>query len=54
VGVWAGRLISANLVAILVGKFMGQRLPQRSLKYITAIIFVASGIIALIAAGRQR
>jgi len=55
-GVWIGSsagLICANILAILVGKFMGKRLPEKSLKYITAVIFVGSGCLALVAAWKQ-
>jgi putative Ca2+/H+ antiporter (TMEM165/GDT1 family) len=54
-GVWIGSsagLISANMLAIVVGKMVGRRLPAKSLKYVTAIVFVASGLFALVAACR--
>jgi putative Ca2+/H+ antiporter (TMEM165/GDT1 family) len=36
--------------SIIVGKMLGKRLPQKSLKYGMAFIFIASGLWALIGA----
>jgi len=55
-GVWLGStfgLVSANALAIVVGKILGKQLPNKVLKYGTAIIFVASGVLAIIQAWRR-
>jgi putative Ca2+/H+ antiporter (TMEM165/GDT1 family) len=57
IAVWMGStlgLFLANVLAIVVGKMLGKRLPEKALKYGTAIIFIASGLLALIAAWRLR
>jgi putative Ca2+/H+ antiporter (TMEM165/GDT1 family) len=57
IAVWLGStmgLFLANVLAIVVGKMLGKRLPERALKYGTAFIFIASGLLALIAAWRLR
>ena len=55
-GVWLGStfgLVSANALATVVGKILGKQLPTKVLKYGTAIIFVASGVLAIIQAWRK-
>jgi putative Ca2+/H+ antiporter (TMEM165/GDT1 family) len=57
IGVWLGStmgLVLANALAIIVGKMLGKRLPEKALKYGTAFIFIASGLLALIEAWRHR
>lgn len=56
-GVWLGStlgLLASNILAIITGKLMGRRLPEKYLRYGTAIIFVASGLLALFEAYRHR
>jgi Ca2+/H+ antiporter, TMEM165/GDT1 family len=56
-GVWLGSslgLLASNALAIIVGKLMGRRLPEKYLRYGTALIFVASGLFALFEAYRHR
>lgn len=55
-GVWLGStagLVSANALAIMVGKLLGKQLPTKVLKYGTAIIFIASGVLAIVEAWRK-
>ena len=55
--VWVGStmgLVLANALAIIVGKMLGRRLPEKALRYGTAFIFIASGLWALIEAWRLR
>jgi putative Ca2+/H+ antiporter (TMEM165/GDT1 family) len=55
VGVWLGStsgLALSNMLAIIVGRVMGKRLPEKALRYGTALIFIASGVLALIEAWR--
>ena len=57
IGVWLGAtagMVLANGLAIIVGKILGRRLPERLLNYGTAIIFIASGLVALAEAFRHR
>jgi putative Ca2+/H+ antiporter (TMEM165/GDT1 family) len=57
VGVWLGStlgLMASNALAIIAGKLMGRRLPEKNLRYGTAIVFVASGLLALFEAYRHR
>lgn len=56
-GVWLGStlgLMASNALAILAGKLMGKRLPEKYLRYATAAVFVASGLLALFEAYRHR
>jgi putative Ca2+/H+ antiporter (TMEM165/GDT1 family) len=49
-GVWIGStlgMVIADGIAILVGKFLGKRLPERWIKYGGALIFIVSGIYTL-------
>lgn len=57
IGVWLGAtagMMLANGLAIIVGKILGKRLPEKLLNYGTAIIFIASGLVALVEAFRHR
>jgi putative Ca2+/H+ antiporter (TMEM165/GDT1 family) len=57
IAVWLGStlgLFLANVMAIIVGKTLGKRLPEKVIKYATALIFIASGLLALIEAWRLR
>ena len=57
VGVWLGSttgLVVANALAIIVGNVLGKKLPERVLKYGAAIIFIASGLLALFQAWKGR
>jgi putative Ca2+/H+ antiporter (TMEM165/GDT1 family) len=57
IAVWLGStlgLFLANALAVIVGKMLGKRLPEKALKYGTAIIFIASGLLAFYAAWRHR
>lgn len=52
-GVWFGStcgMVAANGLAIVFGRLVGHRLPAKWLKYATAVIFVLSGVYALVAA----
>ena len=57
VGAWLGSSIGlscSNMLAIPIGRVLGRKLPSRSLRYITAAIFVVSGLFALAAAWKER
>ena len=57
VGVWLGStlgLLASNALAIITGKLMGGRLPEKYLRYGTSVIFIASGLAALFEAYRHR
>jgi putative Ca2+/H+ antiporter (TMEM165/GDT1 family) len=57
VGVWLGStlgMVVADGIAIIVGKVMGMRLPERLIKYFAAIIFFASGIVTIVIAIKHR
>jgi putative Ca2+/H+ antiporter (TMEM165/GDT1 family) len=56
-GVWLGSatgLVASNALAIIVGNMLGKKLPDKALKYGTAIIFIASGLLALLQAWKGR
>lgn len=56
VGVWIGStvgMVIADGLAIIVGRIMGKRLPERLIKYGAALIFIASGLFALFKAVKQ-
>ena len=49
-GVWLGStvgMVVADGLAIIVGKVMGKKLPERGVKYGAAVIFIASGLFTL-------
>jgi putative Ca2+/H+ antiporter (TMEM165/GDT1 family) len=55
IAVWLGSTVGlflANALAIMVGKALGKHLPEKLIKYATALIFIASGLLALIEAWR--
>lgn len=55
VGVWLGStlgMVLADALAIGVGIVAGKRLPQRTISYAAAALFVAFGVVALVAAFR--
>lgn len=50
VGVWLGStlgMVVADGLAIIVGRVMGKRLPERVIKYGTAATFILSGVFTL-------
>lgn len=50
VGVWLGStlgMVVADGLAIIVGRVMGKRLPERAIKYGAAAIFLLSGLFTL-------
>lgn len=52
-GVWLGStvgMVLADGLAIIVGKIMGKKLPERAVKYGAAAIFIASGVFTLVEA----
>jgi putative Ca2+/H+ antiporter (TMEM165/GDT1 family) len=49
-GVWLGStvgMVVADGLAIIVGKVMGRRLPEKVIKYGAALVFIASGLFTL-------
>lgn len=49
-GVWLGStagMVAADALAILAGRLLGKRLPQRTIAYGAAAIFVAAGLFTL-------
>jgi putative Ca2+/H+ antiporter (TMEM165/GDT1 family) len=40
-------MVIADGLAIIVGKVMGKRLPERVIKYGAALIFIASGLFTI-------
>jgi putative Ca2+/H+ antiporter (TMEM165/GDT1 family) len=57
VGVWLGStlgMIVADGLAIFVGRVMGKRLPERTIKYGAAAIFLLSGLFTLYEAWMRR
>jgi putative Ca2+/H+ antiporter (TMEM165/GDT1 family) len=50
VGVWLGStvgMVIADGIAIVVGKVMGKKLPEKLIKYGAATVFIASGLYSL-------
>ena len=50
VGVWLGStlgMVLADGIAIVVGKALGRRLPERPIKYGAALVFIVSGMVTL-------
>jgi putative Ca2+/H+ antiporter (TMEM165/GDT1 family) len=50
IGVWLGStlgMVVADGLAIIVGKVMGKRLPEKVIKYGAALVFIASGIFTI-------
>jgi Ca2+/H+ antiporter, TMEM165/GDT1 family len=57
VGVWLGSVLGmvlADGLAIIVGRVMGKRLPERAIKYGAAAIFLLSGLFTLYGAWASR
>lgn len=55
--VWIGStvgMVIADGIAIIVGKVMGKRLPERWIKYGAVAIFIAAGVYTLVQAFRHR
>ena len=55
-GVWLGSTLGmavADGLAIIVGKVMGRRIPERAVKIIAAIVFFAAGLWTIAVAIRQ-
>jgi len=53
VGVWLGStlgMVLADGLAIIIGKVMGKRIPERAVKLIAALVFFAAGAWTIIAA----
>jgi putative Ca2+/H+ antiporter (TMEM165/GDT1 family) len=53
VGVWLGStvgMVIADGLAIIVGKVLGKKLPERAIKYGAALVFILSGIYTLVEA----
>lgn len=53
VGVWLGStlgMVIADGLAIIVGKSLGRRLPEKIIRYSAALIFIVSGIFTIIEA----
>ncbi|GAV31552.1 predicted membrane protein [Coriobacteriaceae bacterium EMTCatB1] len=40
-------MVSADVLAIVVGRALGTRLPERQLRYVSALIFVAFGLLTI-------
>lgn len=57
IGVWLGStvgMVIADGLAIIVGKILGKKLPEKLIKYIAAFIFLASGVVTLVEAFLHR
>jgi putative Ca2+/H+ antiporter (TMEM165/GDT1 family) len=55
VGTWAGStlgMVAADALAIIVGKQLGARLPERSIKIGASVAFVVFGVLLLIQGAR--
>ena len=51
IGTWLGAsagMIAANLLAILVGSFLGARLPERAIRLLAAAAFAVFGIVLIL------
>jgi putative Ca2+/H+ antiporter (TMEM165/GDT1 family) len=51
--VWAGSTIGmfvADLIAVICGRILGKRMPEKIMKYGSAIIFIGAGIYTLVEA----
>jgi putative Ca2+/H+ antiporter (TMEM165/GDT1 family) len=56
IGVWLGStvgLLAANSLAIVVGKLLGKKLPEKIIRYGTALVFIGSGMLAIIEAVKR-
>jgi putative Ca2+/H+ antiporter (TMEM165/GDT1 family) len=57
VGVWLGStvgMVFADGLAIIVGKVLGKRLPEKIIKYGAALIFIGSGVFTIVEAFMHR
>jgi putative Ca2+/H+ antiporter (TMEM165/GDT1 family) len=57
VAVWIGStlgMVIADGVAIVIGRLLGKRLPERIIKYSSALIFFATGLFTILAAFLER
>lgn len=57
IGVWLGStlgMVIADGLAIIVGRVMGKRLPERAIKYGAAAVFILSGLFTLAGAWAHR
>jgi putative Ca2+/H+ antiporter (TMEM165/GDT1 family) len=57
VGVWLGStlgMVCADGLAIIVGKILGKRLPEKIIKYGAALIFIVSGVFTIVEAFAHR
>jgi len=55
-GTWVGStlgMVAADALAILLGRFLGKRLPEKAIKYGAAVLFAIFGIVLLIDAVSQ-
>jgi Ca2+/H+ antiporter, TMEM165/GDT1 family len=55
VAVWAGSsigMIVADAIAIVVGKLMGKRLPERLIRYGAGAVFIVIGVVRIVEAFR--
>ncbi|MGQ0763988.1 MAG: TMEM165/GDT1 family protein [Acidobacteriota bacterium] len=57
VGVWLGSTIGmvlADGLAIIIGKVLGKKLPERAIKFGAALVFIASGVFTIAQAFAHR
>lgn len=57
VGVWFGStlgMVIADGLAIIVGKVLGKRLPEKIIKYGAALLFIGSGVFTIVEAFAHR
>jgi putative Ca2+/H+ antiporter (TMEM165/GDT1 family) len=47
-------MVIADGLAIIVGKVLGKRLPEKLIRYGAALIFLASGVFTLVQAFRHQ
>lgn len=55
VGIWIGStigMVAADLLAVLVGRYLGTRLPERTIRYCASALFVIFGVWLLVEALR--
>lgn len=57
IGVWLGStlgMVIADGLAIIVGKVVGKKLPEKAIKYGSALVFIASGLFTIVEALMHR
>jgi Ca2+/H+ antiporter, TMEM165/GDT1 family len=57
IGVWLGStlgMVVADGLAIIVGKVVGKKLPEKAIKYGSALVFIASGVFTIVEAFMHR